>query len=276
LLSKNKFDKETLNVYVTNNSISDNVFGENKTLAVLLAASGFDTKTLKIIYRLTESQLSVLSLINMKDLQKHCSLDISMLKQLTPYNLTAALVGIQNLNATCKATESYVAAKNKTVSVHEAKCREIMNTEIVLTKALSKAITVSAMGSQNVLQLLTTMCSDVSISNMSVIMGWGPANMTVLGNYTMEDAALCKRMPVRSVVSRTLMDLVKMILKEVHKCVIIPCRSGTVLNYETYNCTGMNLTTDLFIVTQGFRTDCMGPRFAFSTMRPNKQTNCFT
>ncbi|XP_031558014.1 uncharacterized protein LOC116294529 isoform X3 [Actinia tenebrosa] len=119
------------------------------------------------------------------------------------------------------------------------KCRESMKNDIVLTKAQSKGVSVSLIGKQNVLQILMMMCSDVSISNMSVVMDWSPDNMTVLGNYTMEDAALCKRMPVNIVISRTLMALVTMILNEVHKCVIVPCPSGTLVDYQTCKAKGV-------------------------------------
>jgi len=121
-------------------------------------------------------------------------------------------------------------------------CYRTVNTDNTLTKVLAKGKDITFMKEQTFIQTLSLICSDVDVYNMTSIMGWQGTNLSILHNYTFHNAALCKVMSIKSILSRSMVALASMMINEVHNCVVIPCRSGTLRDQEYYNCTGMFIT----------------------------------
>ena len=116
-----KFENDPISWYLANNSISDADYLNSSVLTLLLAASGFNSKELELVYDLNSNQSFILGGMRFCDLPRFCGLNTSATKDSIAHNITEELAGIKESPAVCKNTRFYVESRHRNMSyLHSA------------------------------------------------------------------------------------------------------------------------------------------------------------
>ena len=129
-IKKTKFEADAISLYLTQNSVSDADYLNSTVLSLVLAASGYSKEELKLANSYSSDEIFILGLMRIGDLPLYCVLNTSAIKDRTPYNITAALVGIRGTPAVCKSTRLYVAARFKNMSLLQIEFSPFSNSTI--------------------------------------------------------------------------------------------------------------------------------------------------
>ena len=130
-LKKRKFEDDPISLYLTQNSVSDADYLNLTVLSLVLAASGYSQEELKLAYGYnSDAEIIILSLMRITDLPLYCSLNTSAIKDRTPYNITAELVGIRGIQAVCRSTRFYIVARFKNISLLQIEFSPFSNSSL--------------------------------------------------------------------------------------------------------------------------------------------------
>ena len=110
---KRKFETATIIMYLSLNAVSDDAYLNSSVHSLVLSASGFSPSKLKLLYGYNSDQLFILQSLRINDLPLYCTLNTSTVKQKTPLNVTAEIVGTREAAPVCTRTKFYVAARSK-------------------------------------------------------------------------------------------------------------------------------------------------------------------
>ena len=136
-LKKRKFEDDPISSYLTQNSVSDTDFLNSIVLSLVLAASGYSQEELKLAYSYNSgAEIFILSLIRIKSLPLYCSLNTSAIKDRTPNNITAELVGFSGIPAMCRSTRFYIAARFKNMSLLQIEFGPFSNSSLSFVRLL--------------------------------------------------------------------------------------------------------------------------------------------
>jgi len=113
---KKAFETDPISRYLTHNSVSDADYLNLTILFLMLAASGYSSDDLKLLYGYSSEDIFILGLMRISDLPLYCGLNTSAIKHRTPYNITAELAGTKETPALCIRTRFYIAARYKNMS----------------------------------------------------------------------------------------------------------------------------------------------------------------
>ena len=130
-LKKRKFEDDPIILYLTQNSVSNADYLNSTVLSFVLAASGYSEEELKVAYGYNSvAEIFILSLMRIKDLPLYCALNASAIKDRTPYNITAEVVGIRGIPAVCRSTTFYIAARFKNISLLQVEFSPFSNSSL--------------------------------------------------------------------------------------------------------------------------------------------------
>ena len=136
-LKKRKFEDDPISLYLSQNSVSDADYLDSTVLSLVLAASGYSQEELKLAYGYnSDAEIFILSLMRIKDLPFYCSLNTSAIKDRTPYNITAQLVGIRGIPAMCRSTRFYSAARFKNMSLLQIEFSPLSNSSLSFVRVV--------------------------------------------------------------------------------------------------------------------------------------------
>ena len=113
---KKVFETDPIGRYLNQNSVSDADYLNSAVLALVLAASGYTSDNLKLLYGYNSEEIFILGLMRISDLPLYCGLNTSAIKHRTPYNITAELAGTKQTPALCRRTRFYIAARFQNMS----------------------------------------------------------------------------------------------------------------------------------------------------------------
>ena len=113
---KKVFETDPIGRYLNQNSVSDADYLNSAVLSLVLAASGYSSDNLKLLYGYNSEEIFILELMRISDLPLYCGLNTSAIKDWTAYNITAALAGTKVTPALCRRTRFYIAARYQNMS----------------------------------------------------------------------------------------------------------------------------------------------------------------
>ena len=130
-VKKRKFEDDPISLYLTQNSVSDADYLNSTVLFLVLAVSGYSQEEFKLAYGYnSDAEIFILSLMPIKDLPLYCSLNTATIKDRTPNNTTAELVGIRGIPAVCRSTRFYIAARFKNMSLLQVEFSPFSNSSL--------------------------------------------------------------------------------------------------------------------------------------------------
>jgi len=113
---KKAFETDPISKYLNQNSVSDADYLNLTVLSFVLAASGFSSDDLKLVYGYNSEEIFILGLMRISDLPLFCGLNTSAIKERTLYNVTVELAGTKETPANCRRTGFYIVARYKNMS----------------------------------------------------------------------------------------------------------------------------------------------------------------
>ena len=113
---KKVFETDPIGRYLNQNSVSDADYLNSTVLSLVLAASGYSSDNLKLLYGYNSEEIFILGLMRISDLPLYCGVNTSAIKDWTPYNITAELAGTKETPALCIRTRFYIAARYQNMS----------------------------------------------------------------------------------------------------------------------------------------------------------------
>ncbi|XP_048579327.1 uncharacterized protein LOC125560928 [Nematostella vectensis] len=131
---RSAYEQRFIQTYLDQSSVSDSGFDNMTILGAALSTSGFLKDQVRFLYGLNPEQMFILEALKIRDLQVYCGLGDSLLKSMTPFDLTAALVGLAAYAPSCKATGFYIAAKTQTLSKARSVCTSLNNMDMSLMR----------------------------------------------------------------------------------------------------------------------------------------------
>ena len=135
---KDKFENQALQVHLSASSVSDEDYLNSSVLALLFNASGFNTNDFQLVYNVDPGQVFILQQLKFKDLALYCGFSGTSIKQRTPFNITAELVGIKTTLATCKTTGFYAGSKSKPLSSLQEQFPILKNTTVSFVRSVEE------------------------------------------------------------------------------------------------------------------------------------------
>ncbi|XP_068716240.1 uncharacterized protein [Montipora foliosa] len=115
--NKRRFETDPIDLYLSQNSVSEQDYLDSTVLSLGLAASGYNSSELKRFYGFSEDEIFILGSLRIGQLPLYCALNTSGIKGRTFFNITAELVGNKGTPANCKSTRFYLAARVKNMSL---------------------------------------------------------------------------------------------------------------------------------------------------------------
>ena len=131
---KRKLETDPISLYLSQNSVSDEEYLNSTVLALVTSASGFSSYELKLVYAYNSDNIFIVQSIRINDLLLYCALNTSTIKDRTPYNITAELVGVKEAPAVCVTTRFYLSARSKNMSLLQTEFSAFSNSSISFVK----------------------------------------------------------------------------------------------------------------------------------------------
>ncbi|XP_068670511.1 uncharacterized protein [Montipora foliosa] len=116
-VNKRRFETNPINLYLSQNSVSEQEYLNSTVLSLGLAASGYNSNELKRFYGFSEDEVFILGSLRIGQLPLYCALNTSAIKARPFFNITAELVGNKGTPANCKSTRFYLSARVKNISL---------------------------------------------------------------------------------------------------------------------------------------------------------------
>ncbi|XP_068749214.1 LOW QUALITY PROTEIN: uncharacterized protein [Montipora capricornis] len=115
--NKRRFETDPIDLYLSQNSVSETDYLNSTVLSLGLAATGYNSNELKRLYGFSEDGIFILGSLRIGQLPLYCALNTSAIKGRTFFNITAELVGNKGTPANCKSTKFYLAARVNNMSL---------------------------------------------------------------------------------------------------------------------------------------------------------------
>ena len=135
---KKKFETAPIIMYLSQNAVSDDAYLNSFVLSLVLSASGFNSSELKLLYGYNSEQRFILQSLRINDLPLYCALNTSTVKNKTPFNITAELVGTREVVPLCTSTSFYVSARTKNMSQLKSEFSLFRNSSVSFVTLVEK------------------------------------------------------------------------------------------------------------------------------------------
>lgn len=135
---KRKFETDPINLYLSQNFISETDYLNSTVLSLGLAATGYNSNELKRLYGFSEDGIFILGSLRIGQLPLYCALNTSAIKGRTFFNITAQLVGNKGIPANCKSTRFYLAARVNNMSLLQTEFSLFSNATISYVSLVEK------------------------------------------------------------------------------------------------------------------------------------------
>ena len=127
---KKAFATDPISKYLNQSSVSDADYLNSTVLSLVLAASGYSSNDLELVYRYNSEEIFILGLMRISNLPLYCGIHTSAIKDRTPYNITAELAGTKDTPALCRRTRFYIAARLQNMSQLQTDFSPFGNTSV--------------------------------------------------------------------------------------------------------------------------------------------------
>ena len=141
--NKRRFETDPINLYLSQNSVSDPDYLNSTVLSLGLAANGYNLNELKRFYGFSEDEIFILGSLRIGQLPLYCALNTSAIKGRTLLNITAELVGYKGTPANCKSTRFYLAARVKNMPLLQTEFSLFSNSTIPYVILVEKTTSLS-------------------------------------------------------------------------------------------------------------------------------------
>ena len=135
---KTKFETAPIIMYLSQNAVSDDAYLNSSVLSLVLSTSGFSSNELRLLYGYNLHQLFILQSLRINDLQLYCTLNTSTVKNKTPLNITAEIVGTREAAPVCTSTNFYVSARIKNMSQLKSEFSLFTNSSVSFVTLVEK------------------------------------------------------------------------------------------------------------------------------------------
>ncbi|XP_067021018.1 uncharacterized protein [Acropora muricata] len=127
---KRKFETNSIELHLSQTSVSDPDYLNTTVLSLALSVSGYNSSEIKLIYGLSDDQTLILGYLKVGQLPLYCSLNTSAVKARTAYRLLVELVGNRGISASCQRTRFFIAARVKNMSVLQTEYISFTNSSV--------------------------------------------------------------------------------------------------------------------------------------------------
>ena len=135
---KKKFETTPIIMYLSQNAVSDDAYLNSFVLSLVLSASGFNSSELNLLYGYNSEQRFILQSLRIYDLPLYCTLNTSTVKNKTPLNITAEIVGTREAAPVCTSTGFYVSARTKNMSQLKSEFSLFTNSSVSFVTLVEK------------------------------------------------------------------------------------------------------------------------------------------